>query len=99
MTFSTDLIFDVLQKYQPDHLLMEAAWADAQTRLTDVGRLGRLIERAAPALVHKQLKRISPLALPVMMIIGQENVATEDTNDALLEEAEAALIAAAMGDG
>ena len=40
VTFSTDLIYDVLRKYEPDHLLLEAAWADARTRLTDVGRLG-----------------------------------------------------------
>ena len=40
VTFSTDLIFDVLQKYEPDHLLLEAAWADARERLTDVARVG-----------------------------------------------------------
>jgi ATP-dependent Lhr-like helicase len=96
VTFSTDLIFDVLQRYQPDHLLIEAAWADAQARLTDVGRLGNLIERAGPTLVHVPLKRISPLAVPVLMLIGRELVASEDTDDALLAESEEALIAAAM---
>ena len=30
VTFSTDLIYDVLRKYEPDHLLIEAAWADAR---------------------------------------------------------------------
>ena len=30
VTFSTDLIYDVLRKYQPDHLLLKAAWADAR---------------------------------------------------------------------
>ena len=97
VTFSTDLIFDVLMRYQPDHLLIEAAWADARTRLTDVGRLGDLIERAAPTMVHMPLTRISPLAVPVLVLIGRESVAQEATDDAVLADAEAALVAAAMG--
>ena len=95
VTFSTDLIFDVLMRYQPDHLLIEAAWADARARLTDVGRLGDLIDRAVPSMVHITLPRISPLAVPVLMLIGRENVGTAATEDALLEM-EAGLVAAAM---
>jgi len=47
VTFSTDLIYDVLRRYEPDHLLLRAAWADARARMTDVGRLGDLLDRAA----------------------------------------------------
>jgi ATP-dependent Lhr-like helicase len=47
VTFSTDLIYDVLRKYEPDHLLIEAAWADARARMTDVGRVADVLERAA----------------------------------------------------
>jgi ATP-dependent helicase Lhr and Lhr-like helicase len=96
VTFSTDLIFDVLMRYQPDHLLIEAAWADARARLTDVGRLGDLIERAAPTMVHVPLTRISPLAVPVLVLIGRESVSTEATDDALLAM-EAELVDRAMG--
>src|ERR1044072_2787127 len=32
VTFSTDLIYDVLRRYEPDHLLLKAAWNDARTR-------------------------------------------------------------------
>ncbi|MCU0729453.1 MAG: DNA ligase-associated DEXH box helicase, partial [Sphingopyxis sp.] len=97
VTFSTDLIFDVLMRYQPDHLLIEAAWADARARLTDVGRLGDLIERAAPSLVHVPLDRISPMAVPVLVVIGRESVGTTATDDALLAEVEQRLVDAAMG--
>jgi ATP-dependent Lhr-like helicase len=96
VTFSTDLIFDVLMRYQPDHLLIEAAWADARARLTDVGRLGDLIERAGPTMVHERLSRLSPLAVPVLSIIGREGVGTEATEEALLDM-EAALVERAMG--
>jgi ATP-dependent Lhr-like helicase len=63
VTFSTDLIYDVLRKYEPDHLLIEAAWADARARMTDVGRLGDLLDTAAERLVHVELERVSPLAV------------------------------------
>lgn len=95
VTFSTDLIYDVLRKYEPDHVLIEAAWADARARMTDVGRLARLLERSARELVHVELERVSPLAVPVMTMIGREAVPQGAVDDELLLEAEG-LIAAAM---
>ena len=89
VSFSTDLIYDVLRRYEPDHLLLQAAWADARARMTDVGRLGELIDRAAATMLHKPLDRVSPLAVPVLIIIGREHVARRETDDALLIEAEA----------
>ncbi|MFN4020449.1 MAG: ligase-associated DNA damage response DEXH box helicase [Erythrobacter sp.] len=95
VTFSTDLIYDVLRKYEPDHVLIEAAWADARERMTDVGRLAGLLERAERELVHVELGRVSPLAVPVMTMIGREAVPQGAVDEALLLEAEG-LIAAAM---
>jgi ATP-dependent Lhr-like helicase len=95
VTFSTDLIYDVLRKYQPDHLLLKAAWADARARMTDVGRLGDLIDRASETMLHIDLDRVSPLAVPVLILIGREQVAQHAAEDALLMEAEA-LVAEAM---
>jgi len=95
VTFSTDLIYDVLRKYQPDHLLLKAAWADARARMTDVGRLGDLIDRASATMLHVDLDRVSPLAVPVLILIGREQVAQHEVEDALLIEAEA-LVAEAM---
>jgi ATP-dependent Lhr-like helicase len=95
VTFSTDLIYDVLREYEPDHMLLKAAWADARARMTDVGRLGDLIDRAAGTMLHITLDRVSPLAVPVLILIGREMVAQHDVDDALLMEAEA-LVQAAM---
>jgi ATP-dependent Lhr-like helicase len=88
VTFSTDLIYDVLRKYEPDHVLLEAAWADARTRMTDVGRLGNVLDRAAEQLVHVELDRVSPLAVPVMTMIGREALPAGAIDDELLLEAE-----------
>ena len=88
VTFSTDLIYDVLRKYEPDHLLLDAAWADARTRLTDVGRLRDLLDRAADTMLHVDLERVSPLAVPLLVMIGRESTAQGAVDDALLLEAE-----------
>jgi ATP-dependent helicase Lhr and Lhr-like helicase len=97
VTFSTDLIYDVLRKYEPDHLLLRAAWDDARARMTDVGRLADLLDRAAGTMLHRPLERVSPLAVPVLVLIGRERVTQGASDDALLIEAEA-LAAEAMGD-
>ena len=88
VTFSTDLIYDVLRRYEPDHLLLRAAWEDARARMTDVGRLGALLDRAGDTMVHRDLPRVSPLAVPVLVLIGRENVAQGSADDELLEQAE-----------
>ncbi|VAV88285.1 ATP-dependent, 3'-5' DNA helicase with strand annealing activity [hydrothermal vent metagenome] len=97
VSFSTDLIFDVLRKYEPDHLLMQAAWADARTRMTDVERLGDLLDRATSSMVHVDLDRVSPMAVPVLVMIGHENVARGATDDKLLIEAESLIDEAMRG--
>jgi ATP-dependent helicase Lhr and Lhr-like helicase len=97
VTFSTDLIYDVLRRYEPDHLLLRAAWDDARARMTDVGRLANVLDRAAATIVHSDVDRVTPLAVPVLVIIGNERVASGIADDALLLEAEA-LAADAMRD-
>jgi len=88
VTFSTDLIFDVLRKYEPDHLLIAAAWADARARMTEVGRLAGLLDRAGRQLRHVVLDRVSPLAVPVLVMIGREQLPNGAADDELLLESE-----------
>jgi ATP-dependent Lhr-like helicase len=89
VTFSTDLIYDVLRRYEPDHLLLKAAWNDAREKMTDVGRLARLLDRAQGTMLHVKLDRVSPMAVPVLVIIGRERTAVGTADDQLLIEAEA----------
>jgi ATP-dependent Lhr-like helicase len=95
VSFSTDLIYDVLRRYEPDHLLLRAAWDDARAKMTDVGRLASLLDRAGATMLHVDLPRVSPLAVPVLVLIGRERVAQGTVDDLLLIEAEA-LVAEAM---
>ena len=87
VTFSTDLIYDVLRRYEPDHLLLKAAWNDARERMTDVGRLARLLDRAQGTMVHVALDRVSPMAVPVLVIVGRERMAQGTVDDSLLIDA------------
>jgi len=95
VTISTDLVYDVLRKHQGDHLLLRAARADAATGLLDIRRLGEMLSRIRGRIVHKALDHVSPLAVPVMLEIGREQVYGE-AGDALLAEAEAELVKEAM---
>lgn len=88
VTFSTDLIYDVLRRYEPDHLLLRAAWEDARGRMTDIGRLAGLLDRAQASIVHASLADVSPLAVPLLVLIGRESVAQGTVDDELLDEAE-----------
>jgi ATP-dependent Lhr-like helicase len=94
VTFSADLIYDVLQRHEPDHLLLTAAWADARAKLTDIARLVALLERAQAKLVLRELDRVSPLSIPVLLELGREAV-YGSADEALLMEADA-LAAVAM---
>jgi len=94
--FSTDLIYDVLRKHQPDHVLLRTARADAATGLLDLKRLGDMLSRIQGRIVHRELDRVSPLAVPVMLEIGRESVYGEAADELLAEAAEE-LVKEAMG--
>ncbi len=97
VTVNTDLIYDVLRRHQPDHILLRATRADAAHGLTDVGRIAEMLARVEGKVRTVRLDRVSPLAVPVLLDIGREFVRTSDDEDALLAETEA-LIAEATGE-
>lgn len=96
VTFSTDLIYDVLRRHQPDHLLLACARADAARDTLDVARLGRLLARIKGCIRPVALSKVSPFAVPVMLEIGREPVAGVSAQEALLEASAAELIAEAL---
>ncbi|HUZ66503.1 MAG TPA: helicase-related protein, partial [Beijerinckiaceae bacterium] len=96
VTISTDLVYDVLRRHQPDHILLRAARDDAAAGLLDLERLAEMLSRIKGRIVHKKLDRISPLAVPIMLEIGREPVYGE-AQDRILAEAAEVLVAEAMG--
>jgi ATP-dependent Lhr-like helicase len=96
VTVNSDLIYDVLRRHQPDHILLRATRADAASGLIDVGRIAGMLARVRGKIVHMVLSRVSPLAVPVLLEIGRESVRTDTDEETLLAEAEA-IIAEATG--
>ena len=96
ISFSSDLIYDVLRSHDPKHILLQAARQDAATGLLDVRRLSDALVRIRGKIDHQALSRISPFAVPVMLEIGKEPVVDASVQDAILRAAEADLIQDAM---
>lgn len=91
VTFSADLIYDVLRRHDPDHVLLHATRQDAARGLTDIARLSELLGRAQRHLVVRRLPRVSPLAVPILLDYGRESV-PGGGSDALLLDLEAELL-------
>ncbi len=97
VTMSTDLIYDVLRRHEPGHILLRAARADASRGLIDLERIVEMLARVNGHMVHKPLPRVSPLAVPVLLEVGREPVYGA-AQDALLKEAADDLVAEAMAE-
>ncbi|WP_431284914.1 ligase-associated DNA damage response DEXH box helicase [Humitalea sp. 24SJ18S-53] len=89
MTMNADLIYDVLRRHEPDHILLRATRAEAAGGLTDIARIAALLARARKGGIrHRVLDRVSPLAVPALIEEGREWI-TGGAEDALLAEAAA----------
>src|SRR6202163_4551144 len=55
VTFSSDLIYDVLREHEPDHILLRATYEDAATGLLDIARLAEMLARVKNRIVTKAL--------------------------------------------
>ncbi len=97
VTVNTDLIYDVLRRHQPDHVLLRATRAEAASGLTDVGRLSDMLARVEGRIRTMRLDRCSPLAVPVMLDLGREHVRNAADEEALLAETETLLDEALHG--
>jgi ATP-dependent helicase Lhr and Lhr-like helicase len=95
VTFSSDLIYDVLRQHHPDHVLLETARIDAAEGLLDIRRLSDALSRVEGHILHQSLDQISPFGVPLMLEIGKvpvngqalDSILDEVAGDSLLREA------------
>jgi len=87
----------VLRTHEPDHILLQATWRDAASGLLDIGRLSEMLSRIKGRIMHKDLEHTSPLAVPIMLEIGREQVPGAAA-EYLLSEAATDLINEAFGE-
>ena len=86
VTFSTDLIYDVLLKYEPDHILLRISREEAERELLDLKRLQRWLEDVQGKVCYEVLPHASPLSIPAMMQIAR-NVVDGEAKEDLLQRA------------
>ena len=91
MTVNSDLIYDVLRRHQPDHILLKATEQDAARGLTDIRRLSDMLTRFEDKILFRPLTYISPLAVPLMLEVGRESITASGVND-MLEDLETELL-------
>ena len=94
VTFSADLVYDVLRRHEPDHLLLRCARDDAATGLIDVARVGHMLARIQGKIRHAVLDHLSPFSVPMLLEIGKERVPGA-AGEMILAEAAEDLIAEA----
>ncbi len=95
VTFSTDLVYDVLRRHQPDHLLLRCARDDAARGLVDVARLGQMLARIEGRIRHVPLDHLSPFSVSVILEIGRQT-SPGTAGEMILTEAADQLIAEAI---
>jgi ATP-dependent Lhr-like helicase len=92
MTFSSDLIYDVLMTHEPNHILLRAARQDAMGGLIDLGRLSTMLHEVQDKIVVKYLDHTSPLSVPLLLQIAREGVSKKQAGDYYLQELEQTLL-------
>ncbi|MGR3762057.1 ligase-associated DNA damage response DEXH box helicase [Roseobacteraceae bacterium NS-SX3] len=93
-TFSSDILYDTLRKYDPGHLLLDITRREALRGLVDFGRIEEMLARVDGRITLRRLSRVSPLAAPMLLEMGKvpvqgaaEQKLLQREADALMQEA------------
>lgn len=93
-TFSSDILYDTLRKFDPDHLLLQITRAESMRGLADFGRIEEML-RTRGQLVHSMAPHVTPFAAPLMLEAGR--IPIKGAGTARLLEDEAARMMAEAG--
>ncbi len=69
-TFSSDILYDTLRRFDPDHLLLNITRQEALRGLVDFGRIEALLDRVGPRIDLIRLPQVTPFAAPLMLEPG-----------------------------
>ncbi|MEO1680258.1 MAG: ligase-associated DNA damage response DEXH box helicase [Pseudomonadota bacterium] len=95
-TFSSDILYDTLVKYDPDHLLLQITREEALRGLVDFGRIEEMIGRVQGRVDHVVLDRVTPLAAPLFLEPGRIPISGEGRERLVADEAERLMEAAGL---
>jgi ATP-dependent Lhr-like helicase len=95
-TFSSDILYDTLRKYDPDHLLLQITRDEALRGLIDFSRIEQLLDRVGPRIDLIRLPRVTPLAAPMFFEPGRIPVHGEGRDRLASSQAQALMEAAGL---
>ena len=72
--FNSDLVYDVLNKYEKNHVLLNATKFEAMTELVDYDKINDYIKDMKKNIVYHDLEKVSPLAVPLILEFNIEKV-------------------------
>ncbi len=95
-SFSSDILYDTLRKYDPNHLLLDITREEALRGLVDFGRIEEMMARVGTRLDLTRLPRISPLAAPLLLEMGKVQIKGAGIERLMAQEAEALMTASGL---
>ncbi len=84
-TMSSDILYDTLVRYDPDHLLLQITREEAMRGLVDFDRIRDMCQRVGDRIDLLRLTRVTPLAAPLFLEPGRVPINGE-ADERLLEE-------------
>jgi len=96
-TFSSDILYDTLNKFDPEHLLLRITRQEAMRGLVDFGRIRLMLDDTRGRIDFMTLPRVTPLAAP--MFLGMGRVPIKGAAEERLLAAETAALMATAGLG
>ncbi|MEP2533307.1 ligase-associated DNA damage response DEXH box helicase [Shimia sp.] len=91
-TFSSDILYDTLLKYDPDHLLMQITRTEAMRGLVDFARIEDMLERVSGRIDLKRTPHVTPFSAPLFLEMGKVSVQSGSAEERLLAEETDALM-------
>lgn len=95
-TFSSDILYDTLRRYDPGHLLLQITREEALRGLIDFSRIETMLARVGPRIDLKRLPRVTPLAAPLFFEPGRIPVHGEARERLATAQAQALMEAAGL---
>ncbi len=96
-TFSTDILYDTLLRYDPDHLMLEVTRDEAMRGLVDFDRVEEMLARVQGRVDHVRVEHVTPMAAPLILEVGRVPVKGEAERRLLDEEIGLVLAEAGIG--
>ncbi len=91
-SFSSDILYDTLRRFDPGHLLLRVTRTEALRGLVDFGRIEEMLARSAGRIDVTRADRVTPLAAPLLLEMGRVPLRGGSAEDLVLSD-QAALMA------